>query len=89
MGGAAWQAQGVAQPDAPPAVRSPEKTSPVRRASLVAWVCLFIVWVVWGSTYLAIKVGVETMPPHLPQEGHGPTDVERYWDAYRQAVLSG
>jgi drug/metabolite transporter (DMT)-like permease len=55
----------VTQSDAPPIVRPPEKTSPVRRASLVAWVCLFIVWVVWGSTYLAIKVGVETMPPLL------------------------
>ena len=31
----------------------------------MAWVCLFIVWVVWGSTYLAIRVGVETMPPLL------------------------
>ena len=37
----------------------------MRRASLIAWVCLFIVWVVWGSTYLAIRVGVETMPPLL------------------------
>jgi drug/metabolite transporter (DMT)-like permease len=37
----------------------------VRRPSLVAWVCLLIVWVVWGSTYLAIKVGVETIPPLL------------------------
>jgi drug/metabolite transporter (DMT)-like permease len=37
----------------------------VRRASLVAWVCLLIVWVVWGSTYLAIRVGVETIPPLL------------------------
>jgi drug/metabolite transporter (DMT)-like permease len=37
----------------------------VRRAGLVAWVCLLIVWVVWGSTYLAIRVGVETMPPLL------------------------
>jgi drug/metabolite transporter (DMT)-like permease len=37
----------------------------VRRASLVAWVCLLIVYVVWGSTYLAIRVGVETMPPLL------------------------
>ncbi len=27
--------------------------------------CLLIVYVVWGSTYLAIKVGVETMPPLL------------------------
>jgi drug/metabolite transporter (DMT)-like permease len=55
----------VSQPDAPPVVRPPEKTSPARRASLVAWVCLLIVYVVWGSTYLAIKVGVETMPPLL------------------------
>ena len=37
----------------------------MRRASLVAWVCLFIVWVVWGSTYLAIRVAVETIPPLL------------------------
>jgi len=37
----------------------------VRRASLVAWVSLLIVWVVWGSTYLAIRVAVETMPPLL------------------------
>jgi len=40
-------------------------TPPVRRAGLVAWVCLLIVWVVWGSTYLAIRVGIETMPPLL------------------------
>jgi drug/metabolite transporter (DMT)-like permease len=36
-----------------------------RRTHLVAWICLLIVWVVWGSTYLAIRVGVETMPPLL------------------------
>ena len=65
MCGAAWHARKVAQPDAPPVVRSPEKTPPVRRANVVAWVCLLIVWVVWGSTYLAIRVGVETMPPLL------------------------
>jgi len=28
-------------------------------------VSLLIVWVVWGSTYLAIRVAVETMPPLL------------------------
>ncbi len=55
----------MTQSDAPPAVRQKEKTSPVRRAGLVAWVCLLIVWVVWGSTYLAIRVGIETMPPLL------------------------
>ena len=37
----------------------------MRRGSLVAWVCLLIVYLVWGSTYLAIRVGVETMPPLL------------------------
>ena len=60
-----WQTLKVTQSDAPPAVRSPEKTPAVRRVGLVAWICLLIVWVVWGSTYLAIRVGVETMPPLL------------------------
>ena len=46
-------------------VRDEEKTGAARRASPVAWACLLIVWVVWGSTYLAIRVGVETMPPLL------------------------
>ena len=32
---------------------------------MLAWVCLLIVYVVWGSTDLAIRVGVETMPPLL------------------------
>jgi drug/metabolite transporter (DMT)-like permease len=39
-----------------------EKTG-VRRASLGAWVALVIVWLVWGSTYLAMRVGDETIPP--------------------------
>lgn len=34
-----------------------------RRGS--GWAALLIVWVVWGSTYLAIKVGVESLPPLL------------------------
>ncbi len=46
-------------------VRDEERTAAARRASPVAWACLLIVWVVWGSTYLAIRVGVETMPPLL------------------------
>ena len=29
------------------------------------WVALGIVYVVWGSTYLGIRVVVETMPPLL------------------------
>jgi drug/metabolite transporter (DMT)-like permease len=39
-------------------------TSTAAPASLV-WLCLGIVYVVWGSTYLAIRVAVETMPPLL------------------------
>ena len=46
-------------------VRDHETTGPARRPSVVPWICLLIVWVVWGSTYLAIRVGVETMPPLL------------------------
>ena len=45
-----------------------QETVSVRRAGpfpLAAWICLLIVYVVWGSTYLAIRVGVETMPPLL------------------------
>lgn len=34
-----------------------------RRANLLAWGALLVVWVVWGSTYLAIRVGVRTLPP--------------------------
>jgi drug/metabolite transporter (DMT)-like permease len=44
-------------------VPAKEKTALVRRASLGAWAALLIVWVVWGSTYLAIRVGDETIPP--------------------------
>src|SRR5438270_9784520 len=31
----------------------------------MVWMCLGIVYVVWGSTYLAIRVTDETMPPLL------------------------
>jgi drug/metabolite transporter (DMT)-like permease len=46
-------------------VRDPKEAAPVRRATLAAWICLLIVYVIWGSTYLAIRVGVETIPPLL------------------------
>jgi drug/metabolite transporter (DMT)-like permease len=62
---AGWQALEVTQSGAPPVVQPKEGTPPVRRAGLVAWVCLLIVYVVWGSTYLGIKVAVESMPPLL------------------------
>src|SRR3979409_2421278 len=45
---------------APAGVQTAAAPSP----SLV-WLCLGIVYVVWGSTYLAIRVAVETMPPLL------------------------
>jgi drug/metabolite transporter (DMT)-like permease len=37
----------------------------VRRPVLGGWAALLVVYVVWGSTYLAIRVGVETIPPLL------------------------
>jgi drug/metabolite transporter (DMT)-like permease len=55
-------------PQAGGTVRNLEKvdrSGPVRRPSMAAWVSLLIVWLVWGSTYLAIRVGVETIPPLL------------------------
>ncbi|MEP7020501.1 MAG: EamA family transporter [Pseudonocardiales bacterium] len=36
---------------------------PVQSASRPAWAALLVVWLVWGSTYLAIRVGVRTIPP--------------------------
>jgi drug/metabolite transporter (DMT)-like permease len=54
-----------AGPQAPQTVRDREKTEAVRRVGVGAWVALLIVWVVWGSTYLAIRVGVQTIPPLL------------------------
>ncbi|MGF1431302.1 EamA family transporter [Kitasatospora sp. LaBMicrA B282] len=35
------------------------------RISVAVWVALTVVYLVWGSTYLAIRVAVETMPPLL------------------------
>jgi drug/metabolite transporter (DMT)-like permease len=37
----------------------------VRGAATAGWAALLIVWVVWGSTYLGIRVGVEAIPPLL------------------------
>lgn len=31
----------------------------------VGWLALLMVWVLWGSTYFAIRVGVQTLPPLL------------------------
>ncbi|HJQ41580.1 MAG TPA: EamA family transporter, partial [Jatrophihabitantaceae bacterium] len=32
-------------------------------ADRTGWSALLAVWVIWGSTYLAIRVGVRTLPP--------------------------
>jgi drug/metabolite transporter (DMT)-like permease len=34
-------------------------------APLLAWFSLVTVWIVWASTYLGIRVAVETIPPFL------------------------
>jgi len=36
-----------------------------RASSLNVWLALAIVYVVWGSTYLAIAIAVQTLPPFL------------------------
>jgi drug/metabolite transporter (DMT)-like permease len=37
-------------------------TGPTRRR-LLPWIALVVVWIVWGSTYLAIRIVVREMPP--------------------------
>jgi drug/metabolite transporter (DMT)-like permease len=43
----------------------PGPSRPGRPGAFGGWAALLIVYVVWGSTYLAIRVGVETIPPLL------------------------
>ncbi|GAA2994267.1 drug/metabolite exporter YedA [Kitasatospora albolonga] len=44
---------------------TPTSASPLRSITPAVWAALAVVYVVWGSTYLAIRVVVETMPPFL------------------------
>ncbi|HEY2239708.1 MAG TPA: EamA family transporter [Streptosporangiaceae bacterium] len=39
--------------------------SPQRPKAFGGWAALLVVYVVWGGTYLGIRVGVETIPPLL------------------------
>jgi drug/metabolite transporter (DMT)-like permease len=39
------------------------KTPGDSRAGFSAWAALFVVWLVWGSTYLAIRVADRSIPP--------------------------
>ena len=41
--------------------------SPARTTPLPVVAALAAVWVIWGSTYLAIKIGLETVPPFAMQ----------------------
>ncbi|MGP3688241.1 EamA family transporter [Streptomyces sp. IBSNAI002] len=40
-------------------------TTPHRKTTGAVWTALVLVYVVWGSTYLGIRIVVETMPPFL------------------------
>ena len=44
---------------------SPElaKTPGTSRAGFSGWAALLVVWMVWGSTYLAIRVADRSIPP--------------------------
>lgn len=44
---------------------APSATAPTRAPAWLAWAALGVVYVVWGSTYLAIRISIETMPPLL------------------------
>ena len=52
-------------PTAAPTAVAQDVPAQGRRLSGAGWGALGIVYVVWGSTYLAIRVVVETMPPFL------------------------
>jgi len=54
----------IAPPQAPPADTA-ARVSAGGAPSWQIWTALWIVYIVWGSTYLAIRVVVETVPPLL------------------------
>ncbi|GAA3078682.1 drug/metabolite exporter YedA [Streptomyces roseofulvus] len=52
-------------PDLAPGLRGAAPAKPVRRLGGAVWAALAIVYVVWGSTYLGIRIVVDTVPPFL------------------------
>ena len=42
---------------------TPERAVPAPRAAV--WLAILILYVVWGSTYLGIRIAIETIPPFL------------------------
>ncbi|KQV04477.1 MULTISPECIES: EamA family transporter [unclassified Kitasatospora] len=58
----------ASQQSSQPNTRAPRDATPPAgpaRSPAAVWGALAIVYVVWGSTYLAIRIAVETMPPFL------------------------
>ncbi|MFD0373550.1 EamA family transporter [Streptomyces sp. NPDC127114] len=51
--------------DAPSVGPAPAAARPARRIPAAVWAALGIVYVVWGSTYLGIRVVVHDLPPFL------------------------
>jgi drug/metabolite transporter (DMT)-like permease len=51
--------------DAPAVVSSGASVRPGAPSPWRVWAALWVVYIVWGSTYLAIRVMVETIPPLL------------------------
>ncbi len=61
MGGHLGQSR-LAEDPARPAIEARGGRS-ARISGHAAWAALLVVWVVWGSTFVAIRVGVESIPP--------------------------
>ncbi|MFE6050396.1 EamA family transporter [Kitasatospora sp. NPDC056446] len=58
--------KGTLATPASPAPQPPQAdTRPAPRLGGAVWLALAVVYVVWGSTYLAIRIAVETMPSFL------------------------
>jgi drug/metabolite transporter (DMT)-like permease len=55
-------AAGAASPQAPAAIGA-RASRPRAPSGVLVWAALWTVYIVWGSTYLALRVLVETIPP--------------------------
>jgi drug/metabolite transporter (DMT)-like permease len=42
-----------------------QSAAPAAKAGALSWIALATVWIVWGSTYLGIRVAVQAIPPYL------------------------
>ncbi|MGW3074499.1 EamA family transporter [Kitasatospora sp. NPDC001132] len=61
----ATEAKSKAMTKAAPTPTPPTDAGPAARLGGAVWLALLVVYVVWGSTYLAIRIAVETMPSFL------------------------